>query len=133
MHDSSETISWFANAINKLPSDDPVPIGTPGYNKYTTQKAHWLGWLNPSAGTGTYPRSGGGNRTARDVYNRIVEPKLLLWLVEAAGVSAVLLDAAKAGSATSTKMATQSAAIRKQIPWTVLASALQRKMTQSAQ
>jgi hypothetical protein len=132
MHESSGSITWFANAIDKLPSDVPVPSGTPGYNNYTTQKAHWLGWLNPSAGTGTYRRSGGKDRTARDVYNRIVEPKLLLWLVETAGVPAVLLDAAMVEAAASTKLATQSAAIRKHIPWDVLASALQLEMTERA-
>lgn len=126
-----ETVDWLANAISKLPSDDPVPRGTSGYNNYTTQKAHWLGWLNPSAGTGTYPRSGGKDRTARDVYNRIVEPKLLLWLVEAAGVPADLLHAAKAESAASTGLATRSAAIRKKIPWEILVSALKRKMPES--
>jgi hypothetical protein len=55
--DQIGSIASFTRAIVALPSDQPVPLGTPGYNRYTTQKAHWLGWLSPSAGTGTYPRS----------------------------------------------------------------------------
>jgi hypothetical protein len=45
-----------------------------------------VGWLDPAAGTGSYPRKTDPNRDARDVYNRIVEPKLLQWLISAAGV-----------------------------------------------
>lgn len=82
----AESIEWFTQAIKGLPGDDPVPRGTPGYNKYPTQKDHWLGWLDPTAGTGTYPRQAGASRDARDVYNRIVEPKLLIWLISAAAV-----------------------------------------------
>lgn len=60
----------LAAEIRQLPSDSPVPERTEGYNNYTTQKDHWLGWLNPAAGTGTYPRKTGKDATARAVYNR---------------------------------------------------------------
>lgn len=124
----SEDSAWLENAIRQLPSDEPVPLGTPGYNKYTTQKAHWLGWLNPAAGTGTYPRAGGRDRSARDIYNRIVEPKLLLWLAHAAEVRPALLAAAVADASTKSKLASKSAAIREHIPWTVMVEALRRKL-----
>ncbi len=110
------TVEWLMQAIEALPSDDPVPLKTPGYNKYTTQKAHWIGWLNPAAGTGTYARSGDA-RGARTVYNRIVEPKMLLWLIEASGVPTGLVDAAKAAAASDMPMPTRAAAIRKHVPW----------------
>lgn len=128
MRAKSESIEWFAAAIDSLPSDAPVPKGTQGYNTYTTQKAHWHGWLNPEAGTGTYPRMGGADRDARDVYNRIVEPKLLLWLAQAAEVSPILISAAKCDAESRAKLAGKSAAIRKHVPWQVLADALHRKL-----
>ena len=85
------SIEWLIEAIRALPFDAPVPHGTPGYNQYTTQKAHWLGWLDLAAGTGSYPRSAGAGRDAKYVYNHIIEPKLLLWLVTSAGVNAELV------------------------------------------
>lgn len=70
----SASPEWLAAAIKPLPSDDLVPKGTNGFNLYQTQKDHWLGWLDPSAGTGTYPRQTGADVPARTVYNRIMEP-----------------------------------------------------------
>lgn len=128
MRTQSESITWLIAAIERLRSDEPVPLGTQGYNQYTTQKAHWLGWLNPAAGTGSYPRTDNGKRDARDVYNRIVEPKLLLWLVTAAEISPELIKAANDEASRNTGLASKSAAIRKHIPWTTLADALHRKL-----
>lgn len=124
MSATSETIDWLAKAIERLPSDAPVPRGTPGYNHYTTQRDHWLGWLNPQAGTGSYPRAEREGRDARDVYNRIVEPKMLIWLAMAAGVDPDLVNAAKQAANEVPKLATKSAAIRKRIPWSCVAQKL---------
>jgi hypothetical protein len=132
MVENSESIEWLAAAIGRLASDEPVPRGTQGYNVYTTQKGHWLGWLNPSAGTGTYLRSGGSDRSARDVYNRIVEPRLLLWLAEASQVPSALLSAAREDAGARASLASKSAAIRKHISWQVLADALRRTLAESA-
>lgn len=120
----SESIDWLSKAIERLPSDAPVPRGTPGYNHYGTQKDHWLGWLNPQAGTGSYARAEREGRDARDVYNHIVEPKMLLWLATAAGVDRDLINEAKQAADEAPKLATKSAAIRKRIPWSCLEAAL---------
>lgn len=79
-------------------------------------------------GKNRYPRADKGKRDARDVYNRIVEPKLLLWLVKAAEVSPQLIKVANDEAGTKTGLASKSAAIRKNIPWTTLAEALHRKL-----
>ena len=118
------SIEWLIQAVRRLPSDKPVARGQPGYNKYTTQKDHWLGWLDPDSGTGTYPRKTAPERDAQYVYNHIVEPKMLLWLVAAAGVSEELVEAASQASETATSLAGKSAAIRKQVPWAEVAAAL---------
>lgn len=122
----SESIEWLASAIRSLPSDEPVPPHTPGYNRYATQKDHWLGWLDPSACKGTYPRKASPKRDARDVYNRIVEPQLLAWLVSAAGVPQPLVQAALHAAASAPKLASKSAAIRRHVPWHILAEALRQ-------
>lgn len=128
----SENIEWLTKAIRRLPSDDPVPSRTPGYNIYNTQKDHWLGWLDPTAGTGTYPRQPGKNRDARDIYNRIVEPKLLIWLISAAGVKSELVQLALHDAGLASKLASKSAAIRRHVPWHTLAEALRKTQTASA-
>jgi hypothetical protein len=51
---ASKNTDWSIEAINDLPADATVPKGTQRYNVYRTQKEHWLGWLDPSAGTGIY-------------------------------------------------------------------------------
>ncbi|MCQ4257942.1 hypothetical protein [Stutzerimonas stutzeri] len=121
------SVEWLIQAIEALPSDDPVPLRTPGYNKYTTQKAHWLGWLNPTAGTGSYARASADARGARNVYNRIVEPKMLLWLIEASRVPTRLVDAAKTASSNDMPMPTRAAAIRKHVPWAEVERALLKR------
>lgn len=118
------TPARLADAIRHLPSDNPVPQGTDGYNNYTTQKDHWLGWLNPAAGTGTYPRRTGENATARAVYNRIGEPRMLLWLIEASGVAPELVTAARASATSGTNRASKCKAVRNTVPWHVVAEAL---------
>ncbi len=122
IHSVSPT--WLADAIRRLPSDPPVPSRTQGYNKYTTQKDHWLGWLNPQAGTGTYPRRTGPELTARTVYNRIGEPKMLLWLIEAAGVTPDKVAEANASTTGGPSLASKCAEVRRAVPWLVVAEAL---------
>ena len=119
-----ESIVWLIQAIRRLPSDQPVAPGHPGYNNYTTQKDHWLGWLDPNSGTGTYPRKSTPDRDARYVYNHIVEPKMLLWLIPASGVKQELVQAAVEAAEGASTLARKSAAIRRQVPWTIVEAAL---------
>jgi hypothetical protein len=118
------TPAWLSDAIRALPSDEPVPKGTQGYNEYQTQKDHWLGWLNPSAGTVTYPRSTGADAPARKVYNRIAEPKMLLWLASAAGVAPEVVAQARAAAEAEPRFMSKCGAVRKFLPWPLVADAL---------
>ena len=119
-----DSIEWFIQAIRQLPSDKCVTNGQTGYNNYTTQKEHWLGWLDPNSGTGTYARRSAPDRDARYVYNHIVEPKMLLWLISSAGVENKLVQAAIEAAESGSTMAGKSAEIRKNVPWSEVASAL---------
>jgi len=120
----TDSIEWFIQAIRRLPSDVPVTKRQPGYNNYRTQKDHWLGWLNPNSGTGTYSRRSAPDRDARYVYNHIREPKMLLWLISASGVGQELVQAATRAAEASSSSASKSAAIRKQVPWPKVSAAL---------
>ena len=124
MNSEPDSIKWLFKRITALPADTAVPKGTKGYNNYTTQKDHWLGWLDPESGTGTYPRSGGKNRDARYVYNHIVEPKLLVYLIGAAKVDLNLVNEALKDAASVNALASKSARIRRHVSWETVEAAL---------
>ena len=121
---TSKSIFWLQTAIEHLPADQEVPLKTLGYNVYQTQKAHWLGWLDLSKGTGAYSRSASDERDARDVYNRIVEPKMLIWLADTAGVDREKLRLALIEAGGISGLASKSAAVRRHIPWPEIEQAL---------
>ena len=117
-----DTVRGLALAIGQLPADPPVPKGTQGYNRYTTQRDHWLGWLGVTKGTGAYERS--TETRASVVYSRIVEPKMLLWLIKAAKVDVARLRQATLGASAASTLGGQSKAIRQAVPYSVVADAL---------
>jgi hypothetical protein len=118
------SINRFVQAIQGLPSDDPKV--TPG-KWYKTQKEHWLGWLKEYDGPGAYDRKGGGHRDARFAYNHIVEYRMLLWIIEAAGMDSKLVRKAKSVVDNKKSLQANSAAIRKIVPWEMLENALWKK------
>jgi len=117
---SEYSVERFIKSIEGLPAEKEVPVGTQGYNRYRTQKAHWLGWLDSKSTTGTYQRQDAPNRGAKYVYNHIMEPKMLLWLVSASGLSSELVERAKEASLNNKSMASSCAAIRKVVTWKIL-------------
>lgn len=119
-----KSTEWLIEAIRNIPADEAVEHGHPGYNNYTTQKDHWLGWLDPNSGTGTYARKSRPERDARYVYNHIVEPKMLLWLISASGVDRDHVNVAIKAAESATSMQGRSAAIRKNVPWPEVEAAL---------
>ena len=115
------SIARFIKAIRALPSDEPCV-----YPKkwYTTQKEHWLGWLREYHGPGAYGRRPETRRNAEYVYNHIVEVKMLLWLIHAAGVEPRLVSMARRSAVKRTTLTQQSAAVRKHVPWVEVERAL---------
>ena len=124
LDDRAGSIPKLIARIKQLPGDPPVKPGTRGYNRYTTQKAHWLGWLGDTPGTGSYERTTPPNRGARYVYNRIIEPLMLLWLIEAADVDPEVVREAQREALCPPTLAGKSKAIRAVVPWDVVAKAL---------
>ena len=89
------SIAQFIQIIQQLPSDEPH-VNPKKW--YTTQKQHWLGWLSDYDGPGAYGRTPGQQRDAQYAYNHVVEPKMLLSLMAAAGVNPDLVTAARRAS-----------------------------------
>ena len=113
---SPYSVEKLINVIKKLPADKEVPSGTQGYSRYHSQKAHWLGWLSKKPGA-KYYRQDAPNRGAKFVYNHIMEPKMLLWLIAASGVDNKLIENAQKDSDNARTMASSCAAIRKVVSW----------------
>lgn len=110
----------FIRMIQQLPADKPIEDPRVWYK---TQKEHWLGWLKGYHTPGAYGRIPDKNRDARYAYNHIVNYKMLLWIIEAAGVKPALVKAANRASASGSTLPEKSAAIRKLVPWEELAGA----------
>lgn len=113
------TIRELRSVIRRLAADEP--ISQPGV-WYKTQKEHWLGWLKEYDGPGYYNRIPGRDRTAEYAYNHIVEPKMLLYLIHAAGADAGVIAAATHAAKSGKTMMAKSGAIRRVVPWHLLAA-----------
>ena len=115
------TIEQFRNTINRLPSDKPKV--RPGI-WYKTQKEHWLGWLKYYRGPGAYGRKGGKKREAKFAYNHVVNYQMLTWIIDAAGVDPKLVKKAKSIIDDKKTLQANAGAVRKIVPWEMLADAL---------
>ena len=91
MDDSADILDLLI-AISRLPEDKPRC--TPG-KWYLTQKEHWIGWLFEYNSPGAYRRKATSGRDARFVYNHVVQPEMLVYLAEAAGVDRTSVARAK--------------------------------------
>lgn len=109
--------AWFEAALAERKSRKRDPW-------YGSQKEHWLGWLSEYDGPGYYGRSS-WDVSAETVYNRVVNPSMVLWLGEAAGVSKSVIEAAARDAlAGKPSMAAQSGGIRHVVTWPMIADRL---------
>jgi len=116
--------------IRKLPAEAPV---TERFDRdlrasgalndgpsYKNHKEHWLGWLRDYGGPGAYGRQP-NERTAQEIYNRVVNPAMVLWLGEACGVPvATVKKAANAGRTLDSTLSGKAGGVRKIIPWSLI-------------
>lgn len=119
MEDSVEIVDLLI-AISRLPEDRRQRSDV----WYESQKEHWMGWLFHYNSTGAYGRKVTRGRDAKFVYNHIVCPGLLTYLAHASGVSARLVREAKSAEQSGKTEMQRAGAIRRIIPWSVVAKAL---------
>jgi hypothetical protein len=105
------SIQQFIKAVKRLPFEWP--------------QGQWIRWLSEYHIPGYYKRQVGKKRTARFVYNKLANPEMLLWIIQAASVNRNLVNLAKSASEKAKNVITKSAIIRKHVPWEVLEPALQ--------
>jgi hypothetical protein len=115
--ESERTVPQFVNAIEKLPDFE-----------YKNGLVRWFGTYNKRGANNRIP---GMNRAASYAYNHLLAPEWMLSMNLAAGVSPVLVNAARRAAKAVTKAKSpaglrtaKAAAMRKCLSWTVLANAL---------
>lgn len=111
------SINQLYDAIETLPEDEPK--SRPGI-WYFTQKEHWLGWVAGYRGPGAYSRKNWKNRDAKFVYNHIVCPDMLIYLIRAIPLPTETITAAEAAYETGSTLMAKAGAIRKVVPWSVI-------------
>src|SRR5664280_1944143 len=127
------TRNELAWAIDRLPPEEghftlvlKNKIGFTSKTWYRHQKEHWQGWLREYSGPGAYGRKN-GRRDAAFVYNHIRCAPMLMWLSEAVGVPRGRLMRALATAASSSSVAQQCAALRREVSWAVVEEAIRRQ------
>jgi hypothetical protein len=118
------TVTQLLRTIRQLPSDSPKDDPRVWYR---TQKEHWLGWLSEYHGPGAYGRKVGPLRDAKYAYNHVVNSKMLVYLIEAAGLEHARVLAARRAERAATSMPAKSGAVRRVVPWETVARALRAK------
>lgn len=104
------SIEKFHQAVEKLPDHE--------------FKYGWLRWLREYHTPGPFGREAGEKRNAKFVYNNLAYPEMLLWLIQAAGIDDDLVKLAQSESAKIPNVRSQSATIRKYVPWEEIEQAL---------
>jgi 5-methylcytosine-specific restriction protein A len=118
---SKVSIRQLREAIERLPSG---PARVTAGNEYRARREQWLAWLRDYHTPGYYGRQTGTPRDARHAYNHLIGLEMLLWLAEAAGISASQLTKARAAARVAPSPQAKSAAVRKIIPWETIKTAL---------
>lgn len=111
------SVNHFRNVIKKLKSDDSI-ISSRVY--YKTQKEHWLCFLNNYDFNQAYGRLQGMNRDARFVYNHIVCPSMLVYLIKAVGIESQLVDEVEKAAESGKTLMESAGKIRKIVPWSMI-------------
>lgn len=98
----------------------------PPFPTYSGQREHWLGWLEEQSGAGHYGRKR-LNKTAREVYERVVNPMLLVYLVEAAERFSTVERIVQHMLDVGPTMAARSKYFRMWFPWGMVEDVLERR------
>lgn len=115
-----ETLDEFAPMTSELERELGIGVGF-GSAWYFSQKEHWLRRLSEHDTPGAYGRRPNSGRNCEFIYNRLQCPPMVFWLGEALELPIVSLKAAYVAAMNVREHhATQTAAIRREIPWSLI-------------
>lgn len=124
---TSPGLDWsgrdFADIMRRLDSSYPISdryerLYLPGDHWWSSQRQHMVGWFSELSSPGAYGRT--RPITARVAYNRFQCAPGLLWLSEGVGVDHQTVTMAADLAGGRGRPATQCAAIRRVIPWSMV-------------
>ncbi|SHG43280.1 HNH endonuclease [Bradyrhizobium erythrophlei] len=119
------TRTALLDALSQLPDHAPISEAFPGSGVPLKEK--WIGWVS-DYNRGRLKK----NPSARTIYNRVQQPRWIIWLAEASGINARLIRKAINSVARHVIRQTQAKETRRILPWTLVARHLEQ-MTSSRQ
>ena len=124
----SQLRTLIAPLPEHLPHTRKPETALGGYSlNYSSQREHWLRWLNEYDGPGAFGRTR-FDHDAAFAYNHCGCPAMALWLGEASGVSKRLVTtAARSALQRPGRFSAKCGAIRRVIPWSLIEPRLLRK------
>jgi predicted restriction endonuclease len=108
--------------VRQLPEKTPVASRSASD---LSAKQSWINWLSNYADFGDHPLR--GQRDARFIYNHWWNVPIFIWLAEASGVDQERIQRAAKIAGASGNSTTQAAAIRKILPWNLVAKHLRER------
>src|ERR1700691_4970212 len=108
--------------VRQLPEKTPIPRALTGHSS----KQAWIYWLSNYADLSDHPLR--AQRDAGFIYNHWWNAPIFIWLAEASGVDGERVQrAAKIIASASGNSTTQAAAIRRILPWHLVAKHLRER------
>jgi len=120
------SVAELIRVIEKLPADQPVDDPRVWFK---TQKEHWLGWLKSYDGPGGYGRQPGRQRDAKFAYNHVVNPYMLLYLIDVLAMPPDTIVSAELACERGETLMEKSGLICKIVPWSAVHAAIEKRKT----
>lgn len=117
------TIPQLLKVVRRLPTHTPIADSIT-ITSYDSHKDHWIAWLREYNSPGYYGRSH-FDRDAAYCYAHVQNVGMIIWLNEATGIGAPLVQKAKGlALIASDRRAAQCGRARRVLPWRPLQQAL---------
>ncbi len=109
------TRTALLDALSQLPDHAPSAEALPGSG--VPRKKRWIEWVS-DYNRGRVKK----NPSARTIYNRVQQPRWIIWLAEASGINTRLIRKATNSVARHVRRQTQAKEARRILPWTLALS-----------
>ena len=134
MNDIDFDVYKFARILARLDAHRPISDAfeatytQKGGRRWTSQRQHMTSWFRSQAttGSGAYTRNQ-PNRSAKVTYNRLQSAEGLLWIAEALGADAAIVQAAADEALATKRGPSRCAVIRRHLPWSLIADLAQSR------
>ncbi|WGS25788.1 HNH endonuclease [Bradyrhizobium sp. ISRA464] len=113
------TRAALLDGLKQLPDRAPIAEALPGAD--APLKERWIDWVS-NYSRGRQKK----NASARTIYNRVQQPRWIVWLAEASGINTRLIRKATNSVARHVRRQTQAKEVRRILPWSLVARHLEQ-------